>query len=79
MPKSITIGELFTDAELAKARLLWKRGIRDGELKAAIEQDIVVPDLKEIEARAGQEMDPGYVAYILVYYLDQLDVYEGSK
>lgn len=73
MPKSITIGELFTDAELAKARLLWKRGIRDGELKAAIEQDIVVPDLKDIEARAGQEMDSGYVAYALVYYLMQLD------
>jgi hypothetical protein len=57
--RHITLGEIFTDDEL----------IRIGSLSSReqIRDEIIKPNMDRINRATGQENDPDYLAYAIVY------------
>lgn len=63
MEKEMTLGDLFTQAELDKARALYNEN-RQGLNQTLVEQ-VVAPAIDRINAKTGQENDARYFGYML--------------
>lgn len=62
--KSVKIGDLFTDSEVRQA----------AKCKSAreIADKVITPIIGRVNAAAGQECDPMYLAYALEYAISQV-------
>jgi hypothetical protein len=67
--KTISIGELFTVAEIALAAELYKNFRGTGCFAAECERCVVAPALSRINATTGQQNDARYWAYALEFAL----------
>ena len=67
--KAMTIGELFTDAEVRKAAALYKKLHGTGQFAAAVCEQVVQPNMERINKTTGQENDAMYLAYALEHVL----------
>ena len=76
MEKTITLGEAFTQTELDLAGVIYaKYGCRPS--KACVEhlvEEVTLPAIARINTVTGQENDPGYWAWMLVYALGKVEV-----
>jgi hypothetical protein len=66
--KSFTLPDILTEQEIAQAVELYKTAPA-GTFAAKVKEKLVLPNLKRIEEKLGQEMDAGYVAYAIEYVL----------
>lgn len=64
--KTATIGEFLTDAEIEKVTTLFNDRTSDDSFKAAIQLQIIEPNLARISKSIGQEMVASYVAWIIL-------------
>jgi len=69
--KSIALPKFLTEAQIARASKLYEtHGMWDSVAK--IETEVIAPNLAAINRKLGQENDPRYLAYAVVYVLSQL-------
>jgi hypothetical protein len=67
--KTIQLGEIFTEQELKRA--LYLKSVYSGTtLRDELKEKIVMPAMPKINEKTGQENDPLYWAYALIYVLD---------
>jgi hypothetical protein len=59
----------LTAAQIAKASALYKAQGMDA--KAKIQAQVIEPNMAAINAKIGQENDPSYLAYAVVYVLSR--------
>jgi len=64
--KTVTLGEMLTDAQLVQCRALFPDHDR-------IREEVVVPNLAAIDEQLGQENDPNHLAYLIVYAIARVD------
>lgn len=68
--QTVKLADFLTEAEIAKARRLFKQARRAGEnVNALIVKDIIVPNLARINEALRQKQDPRYLAYAVEYVL----------
>lgn len=60
--KTVKLGDMLTDAQLARCRVLYpdRKRIRD---------EVIAPNMEAINRRLGQENDADYLSYAIVYVL----------
>ena len=63
MAKTATLHDFLTDDEIARAHALWLQLKDTGTYAAAVERDIITPNLARINAALGQENNARYLAY----------------
>lgn len=70
--KTITLLQFLTEAQIAEAFTLYKNhgGI---DAKGKIQKQLIEPNMGAINKKLGQENDPGYLAYAVVYAFSQAD------
>ena len=58
--KTVKLGDMLTDAQLERCRVLYpdRKRIRD---------EVIRPDMAEINRRLGQENDPDYLSFAIVH------------
>lgn len=66
MEKLVRIGDFLTDEQIRKARLVQKTAPPTRLHKWLVEQ-IIRPNMAEINAKLGQENDEDYLAYAVEY------------
>jgi hypothetical protein len=67
MPKTMTLEELFKGREPVLARI--RENINKGLPARSLGNIYVAPILGELEANAGQALDPTYVVYMIQYVM----------
>jgi hypothetical protein len=67
--KSITLPDILTAAQIAEAARLYKAHGMNAVSK--IQAQLIAPNMSAINAKLGQENDPRYLAYAVVYVLSQ--------
>ena len=68
--KAVTLPEFLTEGQIRKASQLYAAlGMDATDL---IEEQVIEPNLATINKKLGQENDPRYLAYAVVYVLTQL-------
>jgi hypothetical protein len=70
-PKSIALPEFLTRWQIAEATALYQ--VYGMDAVAKIQAQIIEPNMTTIDAKLGQENDPRYLAYAVVYVLSQQD------
>lgn len=70
MPKTMTIGDFLTEAEVDKAIKLYKEAA-PGSFARRCANEIITPVLPRINAKLGQTNDAKYLAYAVEYALMQ--------
>lgn len=68
--KTITISDVFTDAEIKKAQKLFAK-CKPGEFNKLVVEQIVQPAMPRINKATGQENDARYFGYMLEHVLTQ--------
>jgi hypothetical protein len=61
--KMVTLGDFLSPSDIRKASQL-------NDVKE-IHDQIIAPQLSDINAKLGQENDPMYLAYMVVYAIEQ--------
>jgi hypothetical protein len=68
--KTARLGDFLTDGQLEKVQQLWRTYDGDKTLfHAAVVQQVIQPNLEQINAKLGQENDARYLAYAIQYAL----------
>lgn len=67
LPKTVRIGDMFTDAEITKMRKLFKEGKRAKDIAA----EVIEPVLKRVNESTGQDNDALFLAYAIEYALSK--------
>ena len=67
--KNVTLPQFLTDAQIAKAVMLYE--IDGIDATEQILERVIEPNMAAINAKLGQENDPRYLAYAVVYALSQ--------
>lgn len=62
--KTIAIGDMLTDEQIQRCCALYPSRER-------ILEEVVKPNMAEINRKLGQENDPNYLSYAIVYVLGQ--------
>ena len=62
--KTISIGDMLTDEQIQRCGALYPSRER-------IRDEVILPNMAEINRRLGQENDPDYLSYAIVYVLGQ--------
>ena len=70
--KNMTLPQFLTEAQIAEALTLCKDhgGI---DAKGKIQKQVIEPNMVAINKKLGQENDPSYLAYAVVYVFSQAD------
>lgn len=63
--KRVTLGQFLSQANINRAQKLYP------DVKA-IAREIIEPQIAEINRKLGQENDPMYLAYAIVYVFEQM-------
>lgn len=66
---TFTIGDILTDAEINRAVQLYEDDTMALTFNRRVVEEIVMPNLKRIEEKLGQPMDPRYLGYAIEYAL----------
>ena len=74
--KTMTLPQFLTGAQIAKALRLYQAHGMDAVER--IQDAVIEPNMAAINAKLGQENDPRYLAYVIVYALSQLSQPEGN-
>lgn len=61
--KTIALGDVFTDEQLAALRTLWDTDREHFHKRALVE--VVTPAMDQINEKTGQANDAGYMAYMV--------------
>ena len=70
--KTMTLPQFLTEAQIALALTLYKdHGGMDA--KGKIQTLVIEPNIAAINKKLGQENDPSYLAYAVVYVFSQAD------
>ncbi len=69
--KTISLGDMLTDDQILRAITLAHTNSGTA-LHTALRDEIVVPNLPEIDQRLGQKNDPDYLAYAIEYVLERV-------
>lgn len=67
MNRSIKIGDFMTTAMMHKAKKLIDVTADSSKWAELIDTHVIVPNLSEINRKLGQDNDPRYLAYAVVY------------
>lgn len=70
-PKSVTLPDILTDAQIAHALRLYKAHGVDAVAKIQVE--VVEPSMAAINAKLGQENSSRYLAYAVVYVFSEAE------
>jgi hypothetical protein len=64
--KSMTLPQFLTEAQISEAHALYKDhgGV---DAKGKIQKQVIEPNMAAINKKLGQENDPSYLAYAVVY------------
>lgn len=65
--KQATIADFLTAEQIAKAISLWQTKTTTQQFHRDVLEQIVLPNMPEINRKLGQANDPGYIAYALQY------------
>ena len=69
--KTMTLPQFLTEAQIRLAvKLYTEHG--DSDAVAQIQTHVIEPNMARINEKLGQENDPRYLAYAVVYVLSQL-------
>lgn len=73
--KTVTLSQILTEKQIATALRLYEACLSEGadfsDAVAKIQCTLIEPNMATINARLGQENDPRYLAYAVVYALSQ--------
>lgn len=69
-PKSITLTDILTPDQITLAAQLYK-ALGHWDSVTEIQAQLIEPNMAAINAKLGQENDPRYLAYAVVYVLSQ--------
>lgn len=69
--KQITITQFLTDAEIEQAIALYNKLAGTGTFAAAVDAEIIAPNMARINQALGQENDSRYLAYAVEYVFMQ--------
>lgn len=60
--KTATLGEILTPAQLRRCQELYpdRQRIRD---------EVIIPNMSQINSKLGQENDPDYISWAIIYAL----------
>jgi hypothetical protein len=72
-PKTVTLGQLFTGAEIRRAQTLYRELKGTGTFAATVAKELIEPNLTRINTATGQENDPRYIAYMVEYAMAQAE------
>ena len=61
--KTVTLGDMLTLTQLERCRALYPDRVR-------IRDEVIKPNMTEIDRKLGQENDPDYLSYVIVYAFD---------
>lgn len=70
--KKMTLPQFLTPAQIALAAALYREH-GDLDAVAAIQAQVIEPNMAVIDAKLGQENDARYLAYAVVFALSQTD------
>lgn len=65
--RKVTIGEFLTDSQIAHAIRLYNKYKGTSELTDKIEDEVISPNMVEINRKLGQENLSRYLAYVVQY------------
>lgn len=68
--KTISISDFLTPAQIRFATDLWRASTTPAK---SIRFQVIDPNLKAIEKKLNQEMDPGYLSYLVEHLLNQTE------
>ena len=68
----ITIDQLLTPAELARAVELYKAHAGTGRFAATLDAEIITPNIERMNKALGQPNNPRYLAYAVEFVLSQV-------
>lgn len=71
MTKSVTLPDILTPPQIVQAARLYKAHGMDAVAK--IQSQLIEPNMAAINAKLGQENDPRYLAYAVVYVFSQAE------
>jgi hypothetical protein len=71
--KSVSIGDFLTEAQIHECTRLYglKGRFGSGWLHGAIRDDVIAPNMVEIDRKLGQENNADYLAYAVEHVLNQ--------
>jgi hypothetical protein len=67
MEKSITIGDILTEPEIAKAQKIFKEDPANFHRRCV--EELIKPNMARINKALAQENDPSYLAYAVEFVL----------
>lgn len=71
--KQIAITDFLTAAEIARAQALWRQLRGTGQFVAAVDAQIITPQMARINAALGQENNSRFLAYAVEYVFGEAD------
>jgi len=63
--KNVRLGDFLTDEQIEQVRQI-------GPNRARLQAEVIEPNINNINVRLGQENDPAYLAYTLVFVLSSV-------
>jgi hypothetical protein len=70
--RAVTLPQFLTEAQIIEAKRLYEKSVDDGFAVLQIQKHVIAPNLTAINAKLGQENDPRYLAYAVVFVFNQL-------
>lgn len=78
-PRSVSIDDFLTEAEIARALELYEASGPGGAFNRAVVAEIIEPNLPRINATLGQENDPRFLGYAVEYVFSNHGKIKGRK
>jgi hypothetical protein len=70
-PKMVKLGDFLTEKEIVKASQLWRNLPPGVTFVQRVCDEIIKPNMERINKALGQENDPMYLAWMVVYVVGQ--------
>jgi len=70
--KTMTLPQFLTEAQIAEAVRLFEAQAEGIDAVEQILERVIEPNMAAINAKLGQQNDPRYLAYAVVYVLNQV-------
>lgn len=69
----IRIADFLTKPQIAAASRLWKQRTNTTAFRRDVIDEILIPNMNEINRKLGQPNLPDYLAYVLEYVFNEMD------
>ena len=70
--KQVAITQFLTEAEIERAAALYSTLAGSGKFAAAVDAEIITPNMERINKALGQENDSRYLAYAVEYVFNSV-------